>query len=37
MKIVLTDNSLITAVTLANNRPILSSEREPHISKPATV
>jgi hypothetical protein len=33
----ITDNRLITAVTVANDRPILSSERAPHVSKPATV
>jgi hypothetical protein len=35
IKIVHTDNRLITAVTLANDWPVLSSERTPYINKPA--
>jgi hypothetical protein len=37
MQIVHTDNRLFIAVTLANDRLALSSERAPHINKPATV
>jgi hypothetical protein len=32
-----TDNRLTTAVTLENDRSVLSSERAPHINKPVTV
>jgi hypothetical protein len=34
---ILTTDLLLLAVTLANDRPVLSSERAPHINKPATV
>jgi hypothetical protein len=34
---ILTWDLLLLTVTLANDRPVLSSERVPHISKPATV
>jgi hypothetical protein len=34
---ILTTDLLVLTVTLANDRPILSSERAPHINKPATV
>jgi hypothetical protein len=38
MQIVHTDKRLITPdLSLANDRLILSSERTPHINKPATV
>jgi hypothetical protein len=37
MQIIHTDDRIITVVILANDRPVLSSERAPHIKKPATV
>jgi hypothetical protein len=33
----LTTDLLLLTVTLVNDRPVLSSERAPHINKPATV
>jgi hypothetical protein len=33
----LTRDLLLLTVTLANDRPLLSSERAPHINKPATI
>jgi hypothetical protein len=34
---ILTADLLLLTVTLANNRPVLTSERVPHINKPVTV
>jgi hypothetical protein len=34
---ILTTDLLLLTLTLANDRPILSSGRTPHINKPATV
>jgi hypothetical protein len=34
---VLTTDLILLTVTLANDRPVLSLERAPHINKPATV
>jgi hypothetical protein len=34
---ILTTDLLLLRVALANDRPVLSSERAPHINKPSTV
>jgi hypothetical protein len=34
---ILTTDLLLLTVTLANDRPVLSSERAPHIKKPVTA